>query len=82
MVCFLDVQKEEAMQEVNRSGKPAVDERYIRPRKATELMKSAQSIRQTVYLYGAEYFALAEPPIHFMAPPVRGMDPLEVQFTQ
>ena len=33
-------------------------------------------------LFAVEYFALAEPPIRFMAPPVRGMDPLEVQFTQ
>lgn len=29
-----------------------------------------------------EYFAPAEPPIRFIAPLVRGMDPLESQFTQ
>ncbi len=40
------------MQDLDNGKRPAVDERYIRPKAANELMKAAQNIRQTVYICG------------------------------
>ena len=37
-------------------AKLTVDEKYIRPKKANDLMKSAQNIHQTVYIFGTTGF--------------------------
>jgi len=36
--------------------RPAVDEKYLRPKKANDLMKSAQNIHQAAYIYGTTGF--------------------------
>lgn len=47
--------------------RPAVDEKYIRPKKANDLMRSAQNIHQTVYLYGPTGFGKTTLAADFLA---------------
>lgn len=41
------------MQDLNKNGKPIIDEKYLRPSNAESLMCSAQNAKQTVYISGA-----------------------------
>lgn len=44
------------MQDLEKQKRLPVDKTYIRPKKAASLLKTAQSIKQTVYIYGTTGF--------------------------
>jgi LuxR family maltose regulon positive regulatory protein len=52
---------------LGNSQKFQVDEKYIRPKKANDLMKSAQNVRQTVYIYGPTGFGKTSFVFDFLA---------------